>query len=266
MVEGGVFFANLEYRTTIMATQKGIFKFTGTIDGVTYYESKYGSLVRKKGGPSSEQVKKDPAFERVRENGKEFGSCGKATKLLRAALRPLMKDAKDYLVTGRLNKLMFAIKNLDITSARGERNIATGILSAAAKDLIIGFDFNSAAPLRRVLKKPITVNTGTGVISISGLVPQQDLDCPNSATHARITGGWLKIDFGSGLAELISSSPLALQLNGVANNVALTPTSLPNGTGIDIFVLQIIFYQEVNGVQYALKNGEFNMLAVIDFV
>ena len=247
-----------------MATQKGIFKFKGTIDGVTYYESKYGPLVRKKGGPTGDQLKNDKAFKRVRENGREFGACGKATKLLRKVLRPLLKDASDFLVTGRLNKLMFAIKNLDNTSARGERNVANGIISLTAKDLIKGFDFNEMAPLRRVLKKPFTINTGTGVIGIPGLISQQDLDSPTGATHARITGGWARIDFGTGLAQLVSTNQVALPLNGLVNNVVLTPVVLPGGTGIDIFVLQIVFYQEVNGVQYSLKNGEHNSLGIVD--
>lgn len=247
-----------------MATQKGVFKITGTIDGLTFYESKYGPLVRKKGGPSSEQVKKDPAFKRVRENGKEFGTCGKATKLLRAVLHPLMKDASDFLVTGRLNKLMFAIKNLDTTSIRGERNVAMGITSLAAKDLVKGFDFNETAPLRRVLKIPYTINTGTAVIGIPGLIPQQDLYYPTGATHAKITGAWIKIDFGTGLAELVSSNQVALPVNEVLSNVVLTPVSLPGGMGTDILLLQVLFYQEINGTSYSLKNGENNAMGIIE--
>ncbi len=33
-----------------MAKNQGAIRFTGTIDGLTYYESKYGPLVRKKAG------------------------------------------------------------------------------------------------------------------------------------------------------------------------------------------------------------------------
>src|SRR5690606_5461483 len=109
--------------------------------------------------------------------------------LLRRVLMPLLKEASDHLVTGRLNKLMFAIKNLDSSSARGERNVATGIASPAAKDLIKGFDFNANAPLERIMKKQAAVNTSTGVITITGLDPQRDLNWPAGASHARLTGG-----------------------------------------------------------------------------
>jgi hypothetical protein len=247
-----------------MAKQKGISRFTGTVDGITYYESKYGPLVRKKGGPSKEQIKKLPSFTRVRENNKEFGSCGSATKLLRSVLHQLMKDASDYLVTSRLNKLMFAIKNLDTISPRGERNVATGILSPAAKDLIKGFGFNEMAPLHRILKKPLTVNTSTGAIGIPGLIPNQDIDWPAGATHAKFTGAWLRVDFAGGKADIAGSNIVALPNNSAASFVTLTPVSTPTGSGTDIFVLQIVFYQEVNGVQYVLKNGEFNSMAIVE--
>jgi hypothetical protein len=249
-----------------MARQYGVIKFTGTIDGLTYYNSKYGPLVRKKGGPSLEQYKTAPNFQRSRENTKEFGNCGKATKVLRAVLMPMMKDARDFQVTARLNKLMYAIKNLDNVSARGVRSVAVGITLPDAKVLVLGFDFNDKAPLGQVLKKQCIVNISTGVISISGLIPKDNLKWPKAATHAKITGGWARIDFGTEVGELVSTNQVVLPINGVLNNVVLTPVTLPGGTGTDIFVLQVVFYQEVNGVQYNLKNGEFNAMGVVGLV
>jgi hypothetical protein len=251
-----------------MARHKGIIRFTGTIDGLTYYETKYGPLVRRKAGPSAEQVKKDPAYQRLRENGKEFGNCGKAVKLLRGVLMPLLKDARDYQVTARIVKMMTQIKNLDSISARGERKVAIGIGSAAAKELLKGFDFNAAAPLSRVLKKTYTVNTTTGVISIPGLKPKQDIDYPKGATHVKFTGGWAKVDFAAapGQGELILTNQVTLPLNASSTNLLLTPVSLPSGLGVNIFVLQIVFFQEVNGIEYSLKNGENNAMGVIEKV
>jgi hypothetical protein len=246
-----------------MARQKGAFKFTGTIDGVTYYNSKYGPLVRKKGGPTAEQVKKDPAFKRVRENGKEFGNCGKATKLLRATLKPMMIEASDFLVTGRMNKLMHALKNLDTTSARGKRTVAKGVSSPQAKNLIKGFDFNQDAPLSRVLKKSIAVSANTGTISVSGLNAKNDMDSPKGATHAKFTGAWLKVDFAKEKANIAVSNSVALQLNSTVRSVRLKPKTTPGGKGTDIFVLQVTFYQEINGLQYSFKDGAYNSMALV---
>ncbi len=255
-----------------MARQKGVFKFVGTIDGLTYYNSKFGPLVRRKGGPSREQILYEPSFKRVRENGMEFRSLGMATKLLRSVLRPMMLEASDFQVTSRITKLMSGLKNLDAISVRGERNVGVGITMAGAKDLIKGFDFNNMAKLDRVLKKQATVNINTGVIGIAGLKPKQDIACPKGATHARILGGWVRINFTpapgelDGKGELIQTNQVVLPLNGVLNNVVLTPVALPGGVGKDIFVLKIVFFQEVNGVQYELKNGEHNSMGIVEVV
>ncbi len=179
---------------------------------------------------------------------------------------PMIKDVKDFTVTARLVKLMHVIKKLDNISARGERNVAMGITLPAAKDVVAGFDFNEKAQLGLVLKKQYSVNTNTGVISIPGLIPKDHLKRPKAATHAKITGGWARIDFGTGVGELVSTNPIVLPIDGVLNNVVLTPVSLPTGTGTDIFVLQVVFYQEVNGVHYDLKNGEFNAMGVLGLV
>ena len=59
---------------------------------------------------------------------------------------------------------------------------------------------------------------------------------------------------------------VTLPLNAVSNNVVLTPVTLPSGVGKDIFALQIVFFQEVNGVEYSLKNGEFNAMGLLRLV
>jgi hypothetical protein len=46
----------------------------------------------------------------------------------------------------------------------------------------------------------------------------------------------------------------------------LTPSSVPTGTGVQLFLLMISFYQEVNGVQYSLRNEEYNVLNIVDVV
>lgn len=63
-----------------MAKQKGIIKLDGTIGGITFYKSQDGYLAREKGGVSAEKIATDPAFQRTRENGEEFGRAGKAGK------------------------------------------------------------------------------------------------------------------------------------------------------------------------------------------
>jgi hypothetical protein len=71
-----------------MARQKGIIKLKGTIGDITFYKTQDGHLAREKGGIDASRIASDPAFQRTRENGSEFGRAGKAGKILRTALRP----------------------------------------------------------------------------------------------------------------------------------------------------------------------------------
>ena len=41
-------------------------------------------------------------------------------------------------------------------------------------------------------------------------------------------------------------------------------TAVPTGTGIKFFLLKMEFFQQVNALQYPLKNGAFNSLKVIE--
>lgn len=70
-----------------MAQQKGIIPLKGTIGNITFYKSKDGFLAREKGSLDATRIANDPAFQRTRENGAEFGRAGKAGKVLRTAFR-----------------------------------------------------------------------------------------------------------------------------------------------------------------------------------
>ena len=46
----------------------------------------------------------------------------------------------------------------------------------------------------------------------------------------------------------------------------LTPEEFPAGSGSTFFLLLISFYQEINGVQYSLKNEDYNVLTILDII
>lgn len=247
-----------------MARQKGIIKLKGSIGDISFYKTQDGFLAREKSGVDAERIANDPAFLRTRENGEEFKSTAAAGKMLRDAIRPLLMNSADNRAVSRLVKLMTSIKNMDTTSVRGKRNVGAAIGSASAKALLKGFDFNIRSGLGTVLFKPYSVTPGTGEIKIPSLVPINDIISPPGSTHVSIKGSRARIDFVSGRAEVHESNVVSLPINGLATSVVLTPAGVPSGTGTDIFLLQIEFFQEVNGVQYTLNNGTFNALAIIE--
>lgn len=247
-----------------MARQKGIIKLTGKVGDLSFYKSKDGFLAREKGGVEGERIKNDPAFVRTRENGAEFGSSASSGKLLRDSVRTMMQNASDGRVTARLTKVMTQIKNMDPTSARGERTVGVGIATPAAKALLKGFNFNNRAVLGSVLFKSYSVNTGTGVIDLTGFVPINDLNVPPGATHVTLRGAWTKVDFSGSVSSVEETNSQNLPIDGTATTVTLTPTAVPSGTGTDLYLLMLEFFQEVNGIQYTLKNGAFNVLSIVE--
>ena len=212
----------------------------------------------------AKRIANDPAFERTRENGAEFGSSASSGKVLRDAIRPMLQTASDPRMVSRLTKIMTQIKNLDGTSVRGARNVGVGIVAPTAKALLKGFNFNKEAILGSILFNPYSVDTATGVISINGLVPINEVGVPQGATHITLKGTWAKVDFATGETDVQETNEMNLPIDATSSNVVLTPLSAPAGTGTDLYLLMVAFYQEVNGVQYTLKNGAFNALSIIE--
>jgi len=247
-----------------MAKQKGIIKLTGKIGDLSFYKSKDGFLAREKGGVEADRIKNDPAFARTRENGAEFGSSASSGKLLRDSVRTMMASASDPRVVSRLTKLMTQIKNLDGTSARGQRNVGVGISIPAAKALLKGFNFNVKAILGSILYNPFAVDVNTGEITLVDLVPINDVNSTPGATHIAIRGAWAKVDFATGETDVQETNTINLPIDATSTNVVLTPAGTPQGAGTDLYLLMIEFFQEVNGNQYSLKNGAFNALSIVD--
>lgn len=246
-----------------MARQKGIFKVGGTLDEVTFYKSKEGYLIREKGGVSAERIATDPAFQRTRENQAEFGRAGKAGKLLRTAIRPLLQSVSDGRMVSRLHKEMMRVVKADSTSARGQRNVLDGEL-----ELLQGFEFNEGGKLGQTFFVPFTpaINRAAGTLQITlpAFVPGQMIAAPTEATHYQLAAGGGEIDFeaNSHSMKLYTSAVLPLSnVAGAANTIDFTATA--NSTHPLFLLLGISFFQEVNGSHYALKNGAYNALALV---
>lgn len=249
-----------------MARQSGLIKIKGTLDNVTFYKSVDGDMARMKTSVDASRIANDPAFQRTRENGTEFGNSAKAGKLTRDSLRSIALSASDNRVVSRMTQLMTDIKNLDTTSVRGSRNVGVAMVGLPAKGLLKSFEFNSNAFLSGILYKPYAVNTATGVITITGLVPINDIVFPVGATHISFTGCYGNINYATNVVDVKLTNIQNLPINATSTTVTLTPTAVPVGTGAKVYMLKLEFFQLVNGVQYSLKNGAYNALKVIEVI
>jgi hypothetical protein len=247
-----------------MAKLKGLLKIEGTLDNLTFYKTQDGHLVKTKSGVSGQRIATDPNFQRTRENGSEFGSSASAGKLLRNAVRNLMMNASDNRVTSRLTQIMTQIKNYDATSARGDRNVGVGIADPLAVATIKGFDFNDKATLGSVLFATYTVDNVTGKIDFPAFTPINDIYYPTGATHISFKSAFAIVDFANDTSSIEYSPVQNVLIDGTNTPFSLIPAAAPVGTGTKIYFLTIEFYQEVNAIQYSLKNGSYNVLNIVE--
>ncbi|MBC5837572.1 hypothetical protein [Flavobacterium muglaense] len=246
-----------------MARQNGIIKLKGTIGDITFYKTKDGHLAREKGSLDANRIKNDPAFQRTRENGSEFGRAGKAGKTLRTALRTLLLNSSDGRVVSRLTQSMVKVIQADTTSERGLRNVIDG-----EAELLTGFEFNIRGKLGTSLFAPYTANidraSGALTVSIDSFVPANMIAAPGGTTHFKITSAGAEVDFEA--ETFVSSTSETFILPWDFNGTALinqTNNVTPASTKPLFLALGIEFFQEVNGSMYPLKNGSFNPLALV---
>ena len=246
-----------------MAKYKSLFNVEGSIGELTFYKGENGYYIRNKGGVSKNRILKDPAFARTRENISEFGSTAKSGKQLRKAISSILADAKDNRTSSRLTQVLAKVKNEDKTSARGLRNVATGLDTEQGKFWLNGFNFNKRANLDSVLQTGYSLETTTGEVTLFDFIPKQQLTIPDGATHVSLSSAFLNLDLKTDTKDLKISPTTNLPLNGISSTITLTPTEPPTGTGINFYFLKVAFFQEINTTQYPLNNGAFNALQII---
>lgn len=246
-----------------MGRQEGVIKLSGQVGGLSFYKTQDGFLARLKGGVSSDRIKNDPAFERTRENGAEFGRAGSATKLIRTALRPLILNSADIRSSGRLTRDMLKVIQADGVNARGKRQVM-----GVNMNKLEGFEFNENAKLGSTWYAPYTIVidrvAGSLTIQVPEFIPQHVIAPPQGATHARLITAGIAADFtnkqyviGTSQSNLFAIG--AQPLPEIVLSQQVTPASIQPL----LLAFGIEFYQEVNGQWYPLKNGAYNALALV---
>ena len=86
---------------------------------------------------------------------------------------------------------------------------------------------------------------------------------PSGATHVSFSTAVSLVDMEGATYETVASATENLSLDAAPNDLSLVPASMPTGEGIRFQYLLIEFFQEINGIQYALRNGSFNVLNIV---
>ncbi|WP_080779103.1 hypothetical protein [Chryseobacterium phocaeense] len=126
-----------------MATYESLIKIKGSVGDLVFYSLNGKNVVRKKSGFNQKAFKKDPSYEKVRQNSSEFGHCSKAGKMIRSCIQNYIKEAGDPLLYQKFAKLMTLIKDLDMVSERGKRTVEKGLGTQEGVKLLKGFRFEN---------------------------------------------------------------------------------------------------------------------------
>ena len=246
-----------------MAKQRGIIKLKGTISDITFYKTQDGHLAREKGGVDGQRIKNDPAFQRTRENGAEFGRAGKAGKLLRNAFRALSLTTADSRMVSRLTQSMMRVVKADAVSNRGQRHVLD-----AETELLAGFEFNIRGTLGNTLFAPIVPQIDRENVTVGVEIPAFDpltmVAAPEGTTHFKVVSGGAEVDFeAENFVVTTAASELLPWKRGLIDAISQSNPVTAQTTKPLFLAVGVEFYQEVNGSMYPLKNGSYNALSLV---
>ena len=239
-------------------------KIQGNVDGLTFYEKGGQQYVRRTPRSNRAKFATDPGMARVRENVSEFKLVSSSAKKLWDTFRPITANTKDGNAYLRLRTIMNELKKLDTTSLRGQRNPIISLTDTTGKDAVKGFDFNTKAQLDSLIFKPYQLNTTTGKLIIEAFNPMVHLASVLSATHFSIMLSKVDIDLTSSKAELVQSNEVQLAITSTASDIVLQLGSDTSINGLQLFILQIYLFQEMNGQVYPLKDKTHNASKIIE--
>ncbi|PXW17867.1 hypothetical protein C8D70_101192 [Chryseobacterium sp. CBTAP 102] len=126
-----------------MATYESVIKITGAVGDLVFYTLNGKNVVRKKSGFNKAAFKKNPSYEKVRQNSSEFGHCSRMGKIIRKSLEVYIKEAGDPLLYQKFAKVMTIIKDLDTLSERGKRTVENGLKTEEGRKILREFQWGA---------------------------------------------------------------------------------------------------------------------------
>ena len=162
-------------------------QLSGKLSGWRVYKIKgvEKTIVARKGGPTADQIKNSPGYEKVRKFQQEFGAASILSKMVRKSLpEPLFNKCESY-VSGKLTARFRLL-------ADGEdANTGKRPLSLSKKGYLLqGFEFNSKNPFNHAFNTKFLAKTGSIrgqlILHTHSYVPQECIFPPGNADYYKI--------------------------------------------------------------------------------
>ena len=96
--------------------------------------------------------------------------------------------------------------------------------------------------------------------------PVFHLSMPEGASHASFTTALSVIDFEKGEYASRFSNTENFVVTAAPTTYIFSPSEVPEAIGISVYFFLIEFFQEINGIQYSLKNNSYNVLCVLEVI
>ncbi len=164
-----------------MAKLQGDILFTGSLGMLSAYRMKGvdSIIIRRKGGPSKEKIRRSPKFSITRKNNAEFGHCARMAAAMRYALQPLKKIA-DHNLVPPLTALCRKILLLDTAHKLGQRKVQL----SRHPYLLEGYNLSRRDSFDSVLRSPLSYTADTQncsvQIDVPAFIPGANLHLPGS--------------------------------------------------------------------------------------
>jgi hypothetical protein len=174
-------------KTYYMAKLNGPFDFQGKLGGLSAIKRRgtHGTILRKPGGPSKEDIKTKPSCDIVRRNNFEFGGRSTAGKYVRKGFKPLM-SVSDFNPGPPICSIMHQVQPLDTVSEYGKRSV----LISKALYLLEGFNFNERNPFDTMVRHQpqamIDKDNLSASVLFPALVPKMNFFPPGSHSYFRM--------------------------------------------------------------------------------
>ncbi len=101
-------------------------------------------------------------------------------------------------------------------------------------------------------------------MELQPFVPADSIGVPSGCTHFQLVAAAMAVDFTQEKSVSEKTETQVLPISNAATKLIRLEHTLPAESPHPLFVvLGISFFQEVNGSFYALKNGGYNALQIV---
>lgn len=241
-----------------MAKNLSLIKINGNLDGLSFYTMKGKNYVRT-------VSKKAKTFNKKQiDHNKEFKAATAIASSIYSSVHPFLNGitkSEGYLIIFR--KIM-QMRKLDLRSKRGERSSIVALKTPDGVNEIIGLDFNPKTDLKKVLKANFVLDKVNNTLVIDAFNPKTKLDSPKNSAFYTLEMAVVLIDLEKNISEIRFSNVYEGSVNAENENINLSIEKLPNSKGFKLFLLKVLFYDELNGEKYINESEEANACAIID--